>query len=141
MDAELAALASSGATTLVGLMISDGWAQTKVRIVNLFARGSSEQAGEITAELDAAQSQLVAATGRPDETVTAGLEAEWRSRFKKLLANDPQSVSELREILNELDPEADRGQASVHGIKMVAKATGHGRVYQVGAGDMHIGDA
>jgi hypothetical protein len=40
VEAELVSLASSGATALVGLMVSDGWAQVKERVATLLARGA-----------------------------------------------------------------------------------------------------
>jgi uncharacterized protein involved in exopolysaccharide biosynthesis len=141
MEAEIAALASSGATTLVGLMVSDSWAQAKARVVKLFGHRSAEQAEAISAELGLAQVELMSAAGRADESTAADLEAEWRSRFRRLLASDPQAVADLKQLLKELSPEGDQGRTSIHEIKMSAKATGEGRVYQVGSGDMHIGDA
>ncbi|NBM21214.1 hypothetical protein, partial [Streptomyces sp. GC420] len=108
MDAELAALAASGATTLVGLMVSETWTQTRDRVARFFARGAGE--GPAEEELGASRAELVAAREAGDELAAADVEAGWRMRLRHLLRADPEAAEELRELLAELGPEAGRGQ-------------------------------
>jgi hypothetical protein len=75
VEAELAALAASGATSLVGLMVSDAWTQARDRLARLFVHGGSG-AGGATAELDAARAELVSARAAGDDGIAADIEAE-----------------------------------------------------------------
>ncbi|WP_431042600.1 hypothetical protein ACQUSR_12195 [Streptomyces sp. P1-3] len=113
MEAEVAALAASGATTLVGLMVSDAWTQGRQRLVRFFARGGGEDAAE--EELRASREELVAACEAGDEDAAADIEAGWRQRLRRVLRADPEAAAELRLLLAELDPESERQQtATVH---------------------------
>lgn len=100
MEAELAALVGSGATTIVGLMATDAWTQTRDRIGRLFARGGDPAA--VTLELEASRSDLVAARQTGDEASAAEVETEWRSRLRRVLQTDPAAAVELRALLEEV---------------------------------------
>jgi hypothetical protein len=110
MEAELAALAASGATTLVGLMVSETWTQARDRVARFFARGGDESsAGE---ELTLSQRELMAARAAQDELAGADIEAVWRTRLRRVLLADPEAAEELRLLLAELDPNADDDRAA-----------------------------
>ncbi|MFJ8844194.1 hypothetical protein ACIRFF_14975 [Streptomyces cyaneofuscatus] len=106
MDAELAALAASGATTLVGLMVTDGWAQARAR----FARLLGNEQDDAEAELERSRAALISAGGGS----TAREEAErfWRDRIATLLDAAPGAAQELRGALAETAP---RVHAEIHG--------------------------
>lgn len=53
MDAELAALAASGATTVVQLMAQDAWTTVRERVLALFGRGAADRTDSVRAALDA----------------------------------------------------------------------------------------
>jgi hypothetical protein len=110
MDAELTALASSGATTLIGLMVTDGWQQVRRRFAALFGNQSTD----VDEELERSRNTLVAARQAMDPTTVDGLEAQWRSRLRLLLASDPGAAHDLRAVLDELAGPADRNQAETH---------------------------
>ncbi|MGK5630131.1 hypothetical protein [Streptomyces sp. URMC 123] len=115
MEAELAALATSGATTLVGLMVSDSWAQSKERLAALFGRGRRGRSAEAEEELDLSREELIAAREAGDGPALADVEAEWRSRLKRLLRADPAAADELRALLEELAPrQAADAPGAVH---------------------------
>ncbi|MFJ6385988.1 hypothetical protein ACIQJT_00080 [Streptomyces sp. NPDC091972] len=105
MEAELAALATSGATTLIGLMVSDTWTQARDRLVRIFARGGDEESAE--EELRVSRQELTAARDAADGDVMADIEAGWRVRLRRVLEADPGAADELRSLLAELDPPAD----------------------------------
>jgi hypothetical protein len=116
MDTELVALASSGATTLVGLMVGDAWAQARTRFAALLGGGRPARQEAAEEDLDEAREELLAARER-DNGGTAGeeLAAEWRNRLRRALAADPAAVAELRALLAELTPQAQQPDAgSVH---------------------------
>ena len=141
MEAELAGLAASGATTLVGLMVSDAWAQTREQVARLFARGGdgSAEAGE----LQQSQAELLAARESGDTEAAADVEAEWRTRLRRLLRSDPAAADELRSLLAELSPPATGGPAvAVHNT--INGAVEHSTVVQgqdFGALTFHVTNA
>ncbi|MBR8642630.1 hypothetical protein KEF29_33320 [Streptomyces tuirus] len=113
MEAELTALAVSGATTLVGLMVSETWTQARDRVARFFARGGDQ--GSAVEELGRSQQELLAARAAQDELAGADIEAEWRTRLRRILQDDPQAAEELRCLLAELGPSVDDNHgASVH---------------------------
>ncbi len=138
MDAELVALASSTATTVVGLMATDGWEQAKRAGAALWRRSRPGEAETVEAELGEARAQLLTArqAGDGGAEVEVDLTAEWRSRLRRLLAADPALERDLRELLDELrplTPEAGpAGRVEMHGT-----ASDNARLYMSG-GDMHI---
>lgn len=111
MDAdELTALASSGATTLIGLMVTDGWQQVRRRFAALFGHQSTD----VDEELERSRNTLVAARQAMDPATAANLEAEWRSRLRQLLADDPGAAIQLHAVLEELVGPADGVHTETH---------------------------
>ncbi|MEV4372941.1 hypothetical protein AB0J71_38145 [Nonomuraea sp. NPDC049637] len=96
MEAELVALATSGATTLITLMISDVWAQTKEKLAGILARPGNED--DVLGELEASRADLVDALTRGDGGRTAAIEAEWRARLLRLLLEVPGSADALQSL-------------------------------------------
>lgn len=132
MDGELAALASSGATTVVGLMATDAWTRVRDRIAGFFARGGPEQAGAAEEELGLSHQDLAAAraSGDPAEAaaVTADTEAVLRARLRRILRSDPEAAAEFRALLAELTPEQGLAAGNVHNT--ISGSTHHGMVIQ-----------
>lgn len=137
MDAELAALASSGATTLVGAMVSDAWAQVRDRVAGYFARrddgGPGAAADTVAGELDVARAELTSAARQDDAEAAADIEAEWRARLRRLLRSDPEAADRLRALLAELEPlAAPPAPPAVHNEvhNSITGGTQHGPVIQ-----------
>ncbi|WP_224310115.1 hypothetical protein [Streptomyces olivaceus] len=130
MEAELAALAASGATTLVGLMVSETWEQARHRLSRFFARDGDENA--VAAELRSSRSDMVAARDGADAEAVADIEAAWRARLRRALLSDPEAARELRALLAEIAPSDGAGEAAgaVHNI--VSGGVQHGPVLQGG---------
>ncbi|WP_441247152.1 hypothetical protein [Kitasatospora sp. McL0602] len=118
MDAELVTLATSGATTMVGLMATEVWTQARGRFAALFGRS---RAADVEAELE----EVRLAGDAPDELV-----AEWAPRLRRALAADDAMVPVLRELLAEFEPTA-RAEAGVHNI--INGGTFHGPAIQAGS--------
>ncbi|MBR7831301.1 hypothetical protein KDK95_33665 [Actinospica sp. MGRD01-02] len=100
MDAELVALASSGASTLTTLMVTDGWSQGKEKFARLLARhhrGAEAMAGE----LEGARVQLTTALALGDGDGADEVQIEWRSRLRRMLTEDPQAAPLLEQLLEE----------------------------------------
>lgn len=107
MEAELTALAASGATTFVGLMATEAWTQVRGRVARILARGEDTEA--VDAELEESRAELTAARADADEDTAADIEAEWRTRLRRTLRANPEAADELRGLLEELAPQQPAG--------------------------------
>lgn len=112
MDSELAALASSGATTLVGLMVSDAWAQVRERVAGFFIRGG--QASTVADQLALSRQELLTAQDRGDPEVAADTHAVWRTQLRRILLADPTAAGELQALLADLEPMTGQDTSVVH---------------------------
>jgi len=142
VDAALAALASTAGTTVVTLLATDAWQRAKAGMGALWRRVYPDRAQVIEAELVEAREEVVAARAAGDDAVEQALVGEWQGRLRRLLAAHPDLAVELRRLLDEeLAPALPAGGQSWTGdVDMRAEASGHGRVYQVGQGEMTIGE-
>ncbi|MEU3265474.1 MULTISPECIES: hypothetical protein [Streptomyces] len=105
MEAELTALAASGATAFVGLMATEAWNQVRGRVARFLARGEDGEDSEaVDAELEESRVALLAARRSGDEDGAADVTAEWRIRLRRALRDNPEAARELRELLDELEP-------------------------------------
>lgn len=112
---DVGALAASGATTLVGLMVSEGWNQVRDRVANFFGREGDEDAAG--AELELSRAELAEAREQGDEEAAADVQAALRARFRRALREHPETAEELRALLDELTPQsggARTGAGDVH---------------------------
>lgn len=130
MEAELAALATSGATTLVGLMVSDSWGQAKARVTRFFARqgGGGEAAAD--EELEGARDELSAARNDHGTGTTLDVQGALRRRLLRMLEEDPASAGELLQLLRELTGAARTGSDERYGTSRNVQAH-HGITYDV----------
>jgi hypothetical protein len=129
--AEAAALASSGAGTLVTLMVTDGWAEAKGKFARLLGRrrGNTEA---VSAELEESRAQLTQAQAQGDEQATADVAAEWRSRLRRLLHEDPEAGALLKELVEQFAAAGARPSATTeihhnefHGPTTIHTGTGN----------------
>jgi hypothetical protein len=109
MEAELVALASSGATTLVALMVTDGWERARERFGTLLRRSNASA----EAELDASRARVVADPGSAYEDARG----RWRSELRVLLMDHPDAADELRALIGEFPDAEARSSArtEIHG--------------------------
>ncbi|MEU9290757.1 hypothetical protein AB0D57_40530 [Streptomyces sp. NPDC048275] len=115
MEAELMSLAAAGATVFVQQMAADSWAEARDRIVSFLSRRDCRGETVIQGELETSRGELAAAMASGDEQTAADIEAEWRTRLRRTLLDNPVAASELRAVLDELAA-ASSGQlvAAVH---------------------------
>jgi hypothetical protein len=126
MDAELADLASSAATVIVGLMATDGWGQVKMKVAALWRRFRPEQSEVVESELDRTRLELAGA----DETVARAVSREWESRLLRLMAADAEVFAELDRLVVGL--QQIPGVQQAYGVRQTAKASGRSTVIQIG---------
>ncbi|MET8702652.1 hypothetical protein ABZW10_27890 [Kitasatospora sp. NPDC004723] len=100
MEAEIAQLVTTGATTVVGLMATEAWTQVRSRLAGLLGRGRDTE--EVSAELEEIRVEVVRADG--DEELVGDQTAELRNRIRRLLRQDPGAAVELRAALDEFAP-------------------------------------
>ena len=134
LDAELAVLASSAATTIVNLMATDAWDQVKERVGVLWRRFAPQQADAVAAELDRARLEIQ----DMDETVALATTRDLESRLLRLLAADAAVAPELSRAVAELKQIPAGQQARGH-VWQSARASGQSTVIQIG-GDGTIGE-
>lgn len=128
MEAELATLVATGATTAVGLMVTETWEQAKQRLVRLFSRGSDTAI--VDGELDRSRDALVAASGAPDEeALTSDITAMVRLRLRGLLEQHPDAAEDLRLLVEEFASAAGaEATGAVH--NSITGGTVYGPVFQ-----------
>jgi hypothetical protein len=139
VEAELMALAATGATAFVQQMAADSWTQARDRIVAFFSRRAGDEDGVIEGELETSRGELTTARVSGDERTASDVEAEWRTRLRRTLLADPGAAAELRAILDELEPHPSSQQiGDVHNT--ISGGVQHGPVIQTGTlGSLTIG--
>ncbi|WP_328957596.1 hypothetical protein [Kitasatospora purpeofusca] len=105
MEAEIAQLVTTGATTVVGLMATEAWTQLRSRLAGLLGRG--RDAEEVSAELEEIRVEVVRADG--DAELVGDQAAELRNRLRRLLRQDPRAAAELDALLREFTPRQQPG--------------------------------
>ncbi|MFJ5775375.1 hypothetical protein [Streptomyces sp. NPDC093094] len=129
-------VAQLAGSAVVAAMATDAWQQARGGVVALWRRVRPEEAQSVDDELSAAQTALLADGGQ----VTADELTElWRRRLLQLLLADLRRTDELAGELDRLTRSlpAPAPAPRVGSVRMDARATGGGRVYQ-SAGDMNI---
>lgn len=97
MEAELSALASAGATALIGLMVSDSWSQAKGGLARLFGRDTSTDAP--LEELESSRIEIRSAHLTHDVPKLAEIGDYWRARLESILRADTTAEEEVRRLL------------------------------------------
>ncbi|MFD8008249.1 hypothetical protein [Streptomyces mirabilis] len=138
MEAELTALAVSGATALVQLMASDAWATVKSRARALLGHGGPGETQTAEEELEQARTAVVVAANGGDRAAIAEIESRWRARLLLLLREDPSAENELRALMAAAGHSSERG-TTVH--NSISGGDIRGPVIQTGTieGDLHFG--
>ncbi|MFB9834737.1 hypothetical protein [Actinoallomurus acaciae] len=134
MDAELAALATSGATTLVTLAATESWNRAKGAVIDLYKRFYPAASVAVGAELEETSTDLAESKYKGDE-LSSEIIDHWQARFRRLLIVNPNAAAGIQSLLEEFGPMASGIDNGV--VEMKAQASGHGRVYQLGKGTQY----
>jgi hypothetical protein len=100
MDSELAALAASGATTLVSLMVTDSWTHARELVGRFLARTGSD--ATTLADLDNARTRLLTADTAEDEEPASDVRAQWHVHLQQLVEDGSLTGDDLRVLLTSL---------------------------------------
>ncbi|GCB52420.1 hypothetical protein [Streptomyces sp. NL15-2K] len=130
MDSELAALAASGATTLVSLMVTDSWTHARELVGRFLTRTGSDTTA-IT-DLDNARTRLLATGAPEDEQAASGVVAQWHARLQQLIEAGSITSDDLRVLLTSLQrlTTTPAGRKTVH--NEINGGVQHGPVIQSG---------
>ncbi|MEE4493047.1 hypothetical protein [Streptomyces sp. BE230] len=130
METEFAALAASGATTLVSLMVTDSWVQARDLVGRLFSRTG---AGDATvAGLDADRARLLAGEA-DDAQATREITERWHAGLYRLLRTDSATVDDLHDVLSSLQQLASTPAARPVPVRnAINGGVQHGPVIQSG---------
>lgn len=142
MEAELVALVTAGATTIVQQMATDGWTRARDRVVAFFAARGAASPESVEADLETTRAELTTAQQDGDEETAEDLQAEWRTRLRRTLRADPEAAAELRALLDELTPTLPAQQVrDVHNHNAISGGVYYAPVIQSGntTGGVHFG--
>jgi hypothetical protein len=131
MDTELAALAASGATTLVSLMVTDSWTQARELVGRLLSRTGAD--GATLADLDDTRVRLLGAAADDGTQTTRELTARWHVHLHRLLQTGSATRDELLDVVTSLQQLAVVSEAlpaPVH--NSISGGVQHGPVIQSG---------
>ncbi|MFC9285913.1 hypothetical protein [Streptomyces sp. NPDC057052] len=131
MDSELAALAASGATTLVSLMVTDSWTHARDLVGRFFSRSGA--GGTAITALDTARTQLLAGGATGDTQTARDITEQWHIHLQRLLRAGSATGDDLRDLLTSLQriaADSDTRQGAVHND--ISGGVQHGPVIQSG---------
>lgn len=133
VDAELATVISTAATTLVRLLATDGWERAKTSLGSLWRRAHPDQPDAIDTDLADSRAAVLAARDSGNEQAERDLESEWRGRLRYLVAAEPALIAGLSELVQDLRAALSAVESAQGGhIEMHAHASGHAQVFQAG---------
>ena len=95
-------LAAAGATTVVGLMATDAWGASRLRVAALLrgeVPGSGAEHDAVGDALEWEHAEAADAWMAGDLAVLSDLEAIWRTRLRRLLAVAPATAVSLRALV------------------------------------------
>jgi len=102
VDAELASLAGTASTTIMSLLVTDAWENTKAAVAELWWRVYPDRAARVEADLADTHTELLAVHAAGDTQTEQDLTGDWQRKLRRLLRNDPAAADQLRAILDEL---------------------------------------
>jgi hypothetical protein len=130
MDSELAALAASGATTLVSLMVTDSWTHAREIVGRFFSRTGPDSTA--IAELDTARTRLLAAEAAGNEQTIRDSRNQWHAYLQHLLQAGSATGEDLRDLLTSLQTAANADTQRSDVYNAISGGVQHGPVIQSG---------
>jgi hypothetical protein len=135
LDADIADLVTSGATTLISLMVTDAWGRAKEAATSLFTRRQPALVDSIETELEETRHQVLTAREANDSQTEVELMLEWKSRLRRAVATDPDLITELGSFVSKYGVSAVNANDAT--IQVIGNASDRARIYQQGQGTQH----
>lgn len=132
MDAEVAALAMTGASSLIKLMTTDAWGKVKDLISRHLGKSNPESAAALTAELDETRAEIETAADRAQAIADA--DTYLRRRLARMVTSGVISGDAITLLVSDLSQLTGNGPEEGSSITMSATAINGGKVYQQGSG-------
>jgi hypothetical protein len=102
LEAALMALAALAGNTVVTAAVTDAWESARKGFARLLGRGDPAKTKLAQERLAETHDQLAQATGAELEPVRVALEAQWATRMRDLLEEDPAVEAELRALVQQI---------------------------------------
>jgi hypothetical protein len=142
----LVALAALAGNTVVTAAVTDAWEAARKGFARLLGRGDRAKTELAEERLAETRDQLTQAEGADLEAVRAALEAQWVTRMRDLLEEDPGVEADLRTLVREIQAELPAGLVSAADHSVAAgrdvnvTASGGGVAAGVIHGDVSAGN-
>lgn len=108
----LMALASLAGNTVVAAAATDAWETTRHKVARLLGRGDRTRTEVAERRLDETRGQLTAVGGADLVQAQAVLAAQWATRLADLLEEDPDTETELRALVEQIQDALPTGVVS-----------------------------
>jgi hypothetical protein len=112
LEAALIALAALAGNTVVTAAVTDAWESARKGFARLLGRGDLAKTKLAEERLAETRDQLTPATGTDLEPVRAELKAQWVTRMRDLLEEDPGVEADLRTLVQEIQAQLPAGTVS-----------------------------
>jgi len=108
----LVALAALAGNTVVTAAVTDAWDSARKGFARLLGRGDPGKTKLAEERLAETHDQLADASGADLEETRAALEAQWVTRMRDLLEEDPGAEADLRALVEEIQARLPAGLVS-----------------------------
>jgi hypothetical protein len=108
----LVALAALTGNTVVTAAVTDAWESARKGVARLLGRGDPGKTRLAEERLAETRDRLTQATGEDVEQTRAALEAQWVTRVRDLLEEDPGVEAELSALVQEIRAQLPAGTVS-----------------------------
>jgi hypothetical protein len=112
LEAALIALAALAGNTVVTAAVTDAWESARKGFARLLGRGDPAKTKLAEERLAETHDQLTQATGAEMESARAALEAQWVTRMRDLLEEDPGVEADLRTLVEEIQARLPAGMVA-----------------------------
>ncbi|NEE24870.1 hypothetical protein G3M53_05245 [Streptomyces sp. SID7982] len=144
LNEALMALAAAGGVGVVQAASTDAWVTFRQQLASLLGHGDSQRERIELERLDITAAALGGAENDDLDLVRSRQEGSWQARFETFLEGlgdreREEVAASLQSLLEGYSQDASRGGSEWNGnVRMTARASGSGKVYQVGQGNLHV---
>ncbi|GAB2926373.1 hypothetical protein GCM10027280_12110 [Micromonospora polyrhachis] len=101
MNEIIDSIVATAATTLTSAMVTDLWADARLRIGQIFGRGDTADTTRTMDDLADSHRQLQAAPADRQAEIAHDVRSEWRGAIRSLVGRHPEALDELRQFVSD----------------------------------------